>query len=134
MANTIKLFITSKLIKTEKNSFRSYKTKMLIDVINEDGTKTKQPRIINVSFCGEKTREFLKAHNVRRGFITCKATDVNAPFVYEITIDEKTNKKVYPVVKIFSIEAYEDKPFERSQGDFITGEEDKEINEDDLGI
>lgn len=130
MANTLKLFITSKLIKTPKTSFRSYKTKMNIDVIGEDGKKTKQPRIINVSFCGEKTREFLKAHNVRRGFITCKATDVNAPFVYEVTTGED-GKKVYPVVKIFSIESYEDKPFERAQGDFITGEEDEPITNED---
>lgn len=130
---TLKLFITSKKVNAGKTTFRAYKTKMKLSTKNEDGERIEKTYSVDVKFFNDKTREFLKAHDVKRGIITCKATDVNAPFAWKVEKDEN-GKDVYPCVKVYGIEDYKDVPFVREQSAFVLGDEDEEITDDDSEI
>ena len=111
--NTIMIYSTMKKTK-EGKPFRAYWTKMKIVVAGEE-EKGKQLKNINVSF-----RKEVNTYGIKRGLIT---GEIDAPFTYAVTIDEKTGKKKYPCVWVRSVEKYEERTAHHDQSDFVTDEE-----------
>lgn len=118
--NTIMVYSAMKKNK-EGKPFRAYWTKMKIVVAGEE-EKGKQLKNINVSF-----RKSVNTYAIKRGLVT---GEIDAPFKYEITVDEKTGKKIYPCVWVRSVDKYEEKIAHHDQSDFVIDE--KETEETDL--
>ena len=117
--NTIMVYSTLKKTK-EGKQFRAFWTKMKIVVAGEE-EKGKQLKNINVAF-----RKEVNTYNIKRGLIT---GEIDAPFKYAVTIDEKTGKKKYPCVWVRSVEKYEEKMAHHDQSDFVTDEEETKETE-----
>lgn len=117
--NTIMVYSTMKKTK-EGKQFRAYWTKMKIVVAGEE-EKGKQLKNVNVSF-----RKEVNTYNIKRGLIT---GDIDAPFKYAVTVDEKTGKKKYPTVWVRSVDKYEERMAKHEQSDFVIDEEETKETE-----
>lgn len=121
MAKEIKLPIRSKMLKTAdgKRSFKTFTTRMNLEVEGEE-EKGKQVKTITVKFVKD-----IDTKNIKRGYLIAKASDINAPFKYKITVDENGDKQ-YPVVWVRGYIKYVEQIAEHKQSDFVIDEEDTE--------
>lgn len=131
-SDVIKIFVTSskKKSKDGKRKWIQFRTKMNLIVKGEE-EKGKQPKWVNLTFCGKELSEYAK-NKVTRGYLHVKVSDIQYPKVYEITTVETTEdgkgKQMYPEVKIFNefnfVEVLKD-----VENPFITDEKETEENE-----
>ena len=104
-SDVIKIFVTSskKKSKDGKRKWIQFRTKMNLTVKGEE-EKGKQPKWVNLSFCGKELSDYANKH-VTRGYLHVKVSDIQYPKVYEVT-EETTEdgkvKRIYPEVKIFN--------------------------------
>lgn len=111
----MKLFIHSTNKKThDGRKFKSYWTYMMLTVRGEEA-KGKQRKSVNVKFANG-----VDASKITRGVIE---GDFDAPFVFEVTKDEKTGKDRYPTVWVNRIDSFTEVRPQHQQSDFILDEE-----------
>ena len=66
--------------------------------------------------------------NFTRGYLYVKVSNINYPKIYEILKDEETGKDVYPDVKIFGFESFEESMMD-VENPFVTDETETEETE-----
>lgn len=127
-SDLIRIFVTSSKKKTKdgKRKWIQFRTKMNLTVKGEE-EKGKQPKWVNLTFCGKELSENAKK-SITRGYLTVKVSDLQFPKVYEIVENEETGKNEYPEVKVFGFESFEEKLVE-VENPFITDENDTEETE-----
>lgn len=126
-SDLIRIFVTSskKKSKDGKKKWIQFLTKMNLTVKGEE-EKGKQPKWVNLSFCGKELSDNAKK-SITRGYLTVKVSDLQFPKLYEVTEDEN-GKRIYPEVKVFGFESFEEKLIE-VENPFITEESDTEETE-----
>lgn len=96
----VELFVYSQNKTTEDGrKFVKHTTKARFFMRLEDGklSKEKVEKYINVKFSKEAfDGSNLKESDIKRGKLVVDGKCISLPEVYEITVDPKTNKKVYP--------------------------------------
>ena len=121
----IKIMVTSSKRKSKdgKRKWLQHRTHINLIVKGEE-EKGKQPKWINLTFCGKELNE-VAMKTVTRGNLYVRVSDIQYPKVYEITKDEETGKDVYPEVKVFAFERFEE-VLKEVENPFITDESDTE--------
>lgn len=121
----IKIMVTSSKRKSKdgKRKWLQHRTHINLIVKGEE-EKGKQPKWINLTFCGKELNE-VAMKTVTRGNLYVRVSDIQYPKVYEITKDEETGKDVYPEVKVFAFKRFEE-VLKEVENPFITDESDTE--------
>ena len=126
----VKLLVKSKKKKNASTGaqFRTYFTDVRIIVKGEE-EKGKQLKTVNVRF--DKT---IDTKNIVRGMITCKDSDIDLPFKYQVVVKEN-GKESYPTIFIRKYESYEEKRTP-STIEFVLEEDTAEtvIDEDEIEV
>ena len=132
MAKTLKLLITSKKNTTNdgKRSFTTYTTKMNLPIVtfDENGERhISEPKVVYVDVKFSKDCQ-TKASAIKRGYITAIATDINAPYRYEVKTDNE-GKKIYPMVWVKNFIKYDESLKTPDQSSFVCDEESTSATE-----
>ena len=127
MTNAVKLVKIMVYVQNKKNSktnnkFKTYRTKMNLEVIENGESKGKENRYVDVKFTNEVKEQFKGKLN--RGYYFVPANELSAPKKYEII--EKDGKLIYPEVWIRKIDHIDEKPFVPEFDSFVTDEEPTE--------
>ena len=123
----IKILVTSakRQSKDGKRKWKQHRTAMELIVVGEE-SKGKQKKWVNVNFCGKELSAQAQK-DITRGYLYVRVSDLNFPRSYEITKDED-GKDVYPEVKVFGYERFEEQ-LKEIDNPFVTDESETEETE-----
>ena len=116
------LLLTKNQSTKDGRKFKKFFTRVKIEVKGEE-EKGLQPKTLTVKFA-----DGVKVDKLGRGLITCKEEDIELPYKFQITKNEKTGKDQYSYIYIKGYDNFEPrKPKSTVQFDLLDEDETEEI-------
>ena len=128
----IMVYVQSNVAKKTGNKFKTYRTQMVLEVVEDGQSKGAQPKFVDVCFPKELKKEF--NDKFPRGIYYVPNTEFSTPKRYElVTRDgklqfplDKDGKVARPQVWIRKIDHIDEKPYIPDSSGFIVNEEPTE--------